>query len=56
MNWCPPCRTEIPDLIKLQRQYHQQGLRIIGVAYPPQAVSEVRRFANELKVNYRIAI
>ena len=20
-TWCPPCRDEIPDLIKLQEQY-----------------------------------
>src|SRR5262247_962582 len=29
-TWCPPCREEIPDLIKLQERYKDQ-LQIIGV-------------------------
>ena len=24
-TWCIPCRTEIPDLIKMQKEYHPQG-------------------------------
>ena len=55
-TWCAPCRTEIPDLIKLQRQYRNQGLRIIGITYPPERRSEVQRFVRDLKVNYQIAI
>lgn len=55
-TWCAPCRTEIPDLIKLQRQYRNQGLRIIGITYPPEKLSEVRRFARKLGMNYRVAL
>jgi thiol-disulfide isomerase/thioredoxin len=55
-TWCPPCRTEIPDLIRRQREYRDQGLRIVGVTYPPQSLSEVRRFVRRVKTNYRIAI
>jgi thiol-disulfide isomerase/thioredoxin len=54
-TWCPPCRAEIPDLIKLQKQYRDQGLRIIGVTYPPQKSVEVRRYLRRVRVNYRIA-
>jgi thiol-disulfide isomerase/thioredoxin len=55
-TWCPPCRTEIPDLIKLQRTYRREGLRIIGITYPPQTRSEVRGFAQKLRINYPIAL
>ena len=55
-TWCAPCRAEVPDLVKLQRQYRKQNLRIIGITYPPQKLSQVRRFARALKINYRIAI
>jgi thiol-disulfide isomerase/thioredoxin len=55
-TWCLPCRTEIPDLIKLQRQHGAKGLRIIGITYPPEKISEVRRLARKLGMNYRVGI
>jgi thiol-disulfide isomerase/thioredoxin len=55
-TWCPPCRTEIPELVKWQRLYRRQGLLIIGVTYPPQTLSEVRRFIRKTKINYGLAL
>ena len=55
-TWCPPCRQEIPDLIKMQRQYRNRGLQIIGITYPPETLSEVRGFARKLRMNYPIAL
>lgn len=55
-TWCIPCRTEIPDLIKNQRQYRDRGLRIIGITYPPENISEVRAFVRKLRINYPVAI
>jgi len=31
-TWCAPCRTEIPDLMKLQAKYGARGLVVLGVA------------------------
>ena len=55
-TWCPPCRTEIPDLIRLQRDYRDRGLQVIGVTYPPQKLAEVRRFVRRAKVNYPVGL
>ena len=55
-TWCPPCRTEIPELVEWQREYRQQGLQIIGVTYPPQTRAEVRRFARKMKMNYELVL
>jgi thiol-disulfide isomerase/thioredoxin len=55
-TWCPPCRAEMPDLIKMQREYRGRGLQVIGVTYPPQTEREVRRFIRKLRVNYPIAL
>jgi thiol-disulfide isomerase/thioredoxin len=55
-TWCPPCRAEMPDLIKMQRQYRKQGLQVIGITYPPEQIGEVRRFVRKLRVNYPIAL
>jgi len=55
-TWCPPCRQEIPELIKLQRAHRRQGLQIVGVTFPPQGLSQVRRFAQRAKIDYPIAL
>ena len=55
-TWCPPCRAEIPDLIRLQREYCSRGLQIIGVTYPPQQLGEVRRFVRKAKMNYPVGL
>jgi thiol-disulfide isomerase/thioredoxin len=55
-TWCPPCRAEIPDLIKLQREYRKRNLQIIGVTYPPQTLAQVRRFVQRAKVNYPVGL
>jgi thiol-disulfide isomerase/thioredoxin len=55
-TWCPPCRAEMPDLVKMQRQYRKQGLQVIGITYPPEQIAEVRQFVKQLRVNYPIAL
>src|SRR3954470_5670651 len=55
-TWCPPCRAEMPDLIKMQHEYKSKGLQVIGITYPPQAIREVRQFMRKIGVNYPIAL
>jgi thiol-disulfide isomerase/thioredoxin len=55
-TWCAPCRAEMPDLVKWQREYRGRGLQVIGVTYPPQELAEVRQFARSIKVNYPIVL
>jgi thiol-disulfide isomerase/thioredoxin len=55
-TWCPPCRAEMPDLVRLQREHAKDGLQIIGITYPPEQKARVRRFASRLKVNYPIVL
>ncbi|MCK4462014.1 MAG: TlpA family protein disulfide reductase, partial [candidate division Zixibacteria bacterium] len=31
-TWCPPCRREIPDLVRLYEEYHGKGVEILGMA------------------------
>jgi thiol-disulfide isomerase/thioredoxin len=54
-TWCPPCREEIPDLIRLQERYKDQ-LQIIGVSSDEGPVADVAKFAADHKMNYAIVM
>ena len=54
-TWCPPCRAEIPDLIKLQNKYKDQ-LQIIGVSDDDDPPQTVKKWADEHKMNYPIVM
>ena len=55
-TWCAPCRAEMPDLVKWQRQYKSRGLQVIGITYPPEELAEVREFTESIKVNYPVVM
>jgi thiol-disulfide isomerase/thioredoxin len=55
-TWCPPCRAEMPDLIRMQREYRSRGLQVVGITYPPEEIAKVRQFVRKLGVNYPIAL
>lgn len=55
-TWCPPCRAEVPDLVKWQREYESKGLQVLGVTYPPTDRAEVRRFVRRFKINYPVLL
>ena len=54
-TWCPPCREEIPDLIKLQNRY-KDHLTIIGVSSDEGSPADVAKFAAEHGMNYAIVM
>ncbi len=31
-TWCPPCREEVPNLVKTYNAYHTKGLEVVGVS------------------------
>lgn len=31
-SWCGPCRAEIPNLVKIYKDYKDKGLQVVGVA------------------------
>lgn len=55
-TWCPPCRAEMPDLVKLQSEYQARGLQVIGVTYPDYSRRLVQKVTRQLKVNYPIIL
>ena len=31
-TWCPPCRDEVPNLVKNYNKYHAKGFEVVGVS------------------------
>jgi thiol-disulfide isomerase/thioredoxin len=54
-TWCPPCRVEIPELIKLYRLNKEKGLVVLGVSLdedvPPQSLMT---FVKDMKITYPV--
>jgi thiol-disulfide isomerase/thioredoxin len=58
-TWCGPCRVEIPDFVKLQNKYRDQGLEIIGVSLDPVdqrggGAPAVAPFMQKYGINYTV--
>jgi len=55
-TWCGPCRMEIPELVKLHKEFRTKGLEVVGLSTEnPEASAEgVRRFAQEYKMDYPV--
>jgi thiol-disulfide isomerase/thioredoxin len=51
-TWCPPCRVEIPELIKLQNQ-HRDRLQVIGISRDEEP-EVVREFVKSAGINYPV--
>jgi peroxiredoxin len=51
-TWCPPCRKEIPELVKLYTEYKSKGVEVIGVATDRDGEEKVKPFAKDYKINY----
>lgn len=55
-TWCGPCRSEIPELVKLYKEYRSQGLEVVGLSTEnPDATQErVKQFVQDFDMNYRV--
>ncbi len=55
-TWCPPCREEIPALIRLQDQYKDR-LQIVGISMDDEdQANHVAEFAKQAGINYPIVM
>jgi thiol-disulfide isomerase/thioredoxin len=51
-TWCPPCRREIPAFIKLQDDYRDKGLVIVGIALDSQQAAI--DYVDPMGINYPV--
>ncbi len=53
-TWCPPCRQEIPTLIKLQKKYAPKGFSVIGLSVDEKGPKVVVKLIEKEKINYPV--
>lgn len=55
-TWCGPCRNEIPELIKLSKEYEDRGVEVVGLTVdnPGIDTGKVLSFAREFNINYQL--
>lgn len=52
-TWCPPCRAEIPELVKLRKSWPENKLVIVGLSVDENK-SQLPAFLEKNGVNYPV--
>jgi len=55
-TWCGPCQIETPELVKLNKEFRERGVEMIGLSTenPEASAEKVRNFVKAFNVDYRI--
>lgn len=55
-TWCGPCRMETPELVKLNKEFKDRGVEMIGLSTedPDDSAQSVQEFVRAYKVDYQI--
>jgi len=55
-TWCPPCREEIPGLIRLQKELSGKGFSVIGLSVDEGGAGIVAKLVKSEKINYPVLL
>jgi thiol-disulfide isomerase/thioredoxin len=50
-TWCPPCQREIPDLVRLYKEYNPKGVEIVSLAVK-DTPERVRAYADKAGMSW----
>src|SRR5882762_3750158 len=55
-TWCGPCRSEIPELVKLHKEFQSQGFEIVGLSTenPTSSAESVKNFVQSFQIDYHV--
>ena len=58
-TWCAPCRRSIPELVRIQEKYRDQGLVVLGISVDDlqrTSVGTLLAFKKQYNINYSILL
>ena len=55
-TWCGPCRNEIPELVKLHKEFASRGFEIVGLSTenPTNSEASVKSFVENFNMDYQV--
>ena len=55
-TWCPPCRAETPEFVKIADAYSSRGVYFVGVDGGDDSVEQVTSFATKYGIDYQLVV
>ena len=56
-TWCPPCRTEIPDLVNISKKTGRKDFVVLGISLDTDDVPMVvKQYVREMNIPYSVLI
>ena len=56
-TWCPPCREEIPQLVRIAREQKDRGVEVVGLHIDDNGRSSpeaIQKFIRQFNINYTV--
>ena len=55
-TWCGPCRNEIPELVKIRKEFAPKGFEIVGLSTenPTSSEESVKNFVQSFNMDYQV--
>jgi len=53
-TYCPPCRAEMPDFIRLQEKYGDKGFNVVAISVDTEYDRIIPSFVKALKINFPV--
>jgi thiol-disulfide isomerase/thioredoxin len=53
-TWCVPCLKELPELVALHHRWQARGVEVVGIAIDSGAPADIRAFASQHGLDYRL--
>lgn len=53
-TWCPPCVSEMPELVALQNDFVSKNVQVVGIGI--DSPSNIRKFAEKHQITYPLLL
>ena len=54
-SWCPPCRTEFPDIMAVDRDYRARGVQVLAVSMnAPDETEDIAGFLQTFQPSFSV--